>query len=59
MMVGVSLDHPTRQAIRSRFRKGMAGVTSHLFLYLVAFVFTGLGPGLEWEYKGLIDHCLG
>ena len=40
--------------IGSRFRKGMAGVTSCLSLCLAAFLFTGHGLGLGWKYKGLI-----
>ena len=52
--MGASLDCPTRQVIRSRFRKGTAWVTSSLPLYLVAFIFAGLGLGLGWKCKVLI-----
>ena len=53
-MMGVSLDCPTRQVIGSGFRKRMAGVTSHLPLYLAVFIFAGPGLGSGWECRGLI-----
>ena len=54
MMIGASLDYPTRWVIGSRFRKGTAGVTSHLPLCLAAFIFAGLGLGSGWTCGGII-----
>ena len=54
MIIGTSLDCPTRWATGSRSRKGMAGISSYLSLCQVAFIFNGHGLGLGWECEGLI-----
>ena len=49
MMTGVSLDHPTKQVMESRFKKGTSLVTSH-FPYCLA-IFMCTVPGQDWGWE--------
>ena len=53
-MMGASLDHPTRQAIGSRFKNGTVGVASHGPVCWAALMLVSLGPGSGWECEGAI-----
>ena len=48
-MMGASSDHPTRQAIRSRFKNRTVGVTSHRPVCQAALILVSPGLGFGWE----------
>ena len=49
-----SLDHPTRWAVGSWFKKGMPGVAYHGPVHQPTFMVPGLGLGSRWECEGLL-----
>ena len=51
-ITGASLDHPTRQAIGSLFKKGTIGSASHGTVCWAAFMLAGLSPESGWECEG-------